>query len=83
MLARCAALGVHVLIPTVDAEMRPLARARAEYAAAGIELMLAPERALDLTLDKLALARCCEGQVRVPRTEPSTTRFDPGRGTTR
>jgi carbamoyl-phosphate synthase large subunit len=69
---------VHVLIPTVDAEMRPLARARAEYAAAGIELMLAPERALDLTLDKLALARCCEGQVRVPRTERFDDALDPG-----
>ena len=69
VLARCTALGVDVLIPTVDAEMRPLARARAGYAAAGIELLLAPERALDLTLDKLALARCCAGHVRVPRTE--------------
>ena len=78
VLARCVALGVHVLIPTVDAEMRPLARARAEYAAAGIELMLAPERALDLTLDKLALARCCEGQVRVPRTERFDGAVDPG-----
>ena len=78
VLARCVALGVHVLIPTVDAEMRPLARARAEYAAAGIELMLAPERALDVTLDKLALARCCEGQVRVPRTERFDDALDPG-----
>jgi carbamoyl-phosphate synthase large subunit len=78
VLARCVALGVHVLIPTVDAEMRPLAQARAEYAAAGIELMLAPERALDLTLDKLALARCCEGQVRVPRTERFDDAVDPG-----
>ena len=77
VLARCAALGVHVLIPTVDAEMRPLARARAEYAAAGIELMLAPERALDLTLDKLALARCCAGHVRVPRTECFDDALDP------
>ena len=78
VLARCVALGVHVVIPTVDAEMRPLAQARAEYAAAGIELMLAPERALDLTLDKLALARCCEGQVRVPRTERFDEAVDPG-----
>ena len=77
VLARCAALGVHVLIPTVDAEMRPLARARAEFAAAGTELMLAPERALELTLDKLALARCCEGQVRVPRTERFDDAVDP------
>ena len=66
VLARCAALGVNVLIPTVDAEMRPLARARAEFAAAGIELHAGPGRALDVTLDKLALARCCAGHVRVP-----------------
>jgi carbamoyl-phosphate synthase large subunit len=77
VLARCTALGVQVVIPTVDAEMRPLARARAEYAAAGIELMLAPERALELTLDKLALARCCAGRVRVPRTEPFDENLDP------
>jgi len=77
VLARCVALGVHVLIPTVDSEMRPLARARAEYEAAGIELMLAPERALDLTLDKLALARCCAGHVRVPRTECFDEVLDP------
>ncbi len=77
VLARCVALGVHVLIPTVDAEMRPLAGARAEYAAAGIELMLAPGRALDLTLDKLALAQCCAGHVRVPRTECFDDSLDP------
>ncbi len=77
VLARCTALGVDVLIPTVDAEMRPLARARAGYAAAGIELMLAPERALDLTLDKLALAQCCAGHVRVPRTECFDESLDP------
>jgi carbamoyl-phosphate synthase large subunit len=76
-LARCAALGVDVLIPTVDAEMRPLAGARAEYARAGIELMLAPARALDLTLDKLALAQCCAGHVRVPRTERFDQALDP------
>ena len=57
--------------------MRPLARARGEYAAAGIELMLAPERALDLTLDKLALARCCAGHVHVPRTECFDAALDP------
>jgi carbamoyl-phosphate synthase large subunit len=77
VLARCAALGVHVVVPTVDAEMRPLARARAEYAQAGISLMLAPDQALDLTLDKLALARCCAGQVLVPRTECFDSSLDP------
>ena len=78
VLARCVALGVDVLIPTVDAEMRPLASARGEFAAAGIDMMLAPARALDLTLDKLALASCCDGQVLVPRTEPFDAAVEPG-----
>jgi carbamoyl-phosphate synthase large subunit len=68
-LARCVAMGIDVLIPTVDSELRPLARARGDFAAAGVELLLAPDQALDVTLDKLALARRCAGQVRVPRTE--------------
>ena len=68
-LARCIAMGVDVLIPTVDAELRPLGRARADFSRAGIGLLLAPDRALDLCLDKLALAECCAGQVPVPRTE--------------
>jgi carbamoyl-phosphate synthase large subunit len=66
---RCLALGVDVLVPTVDSELRPLAQAREQFAEAGIELLLAPDSALALTLDKLALARCCAGLVRVPRTE--------------
>jgi len=77
VLARCAALGVDVLIPTVDAEMRPLDQIRAEFGQAGIELMLAPGPALDVTLDKLALARCCAGHVLVPRTECFDESFDP------
>ena len=73
MLARCLKMGIDVLIPTVDAELRPLALARADFSWAGVELMLAPDWALDICLDKLALARCCAGQVPVPRTKP----FDP------
>jgi carbamoyl-phosphate synthase large subunit len=68
-LARCVAMGADVLIPTVDAELRPLGRARAEFSRAGVELLLAPDPALDVTLDKLALAECCAGHVPVPRTE--------------
>jgi carbamoyl-phosphate synthase large subunit len=62
-------MGVQIVIPTVDAELRPLASARADFARNGVGLLLAPDRALDMALDKLALARCCEGHVRVPRTE--------------
>src|SRR5260370_38749868 len=58
--------------------MRPLDRARADFADAGIELMLAPGPALAVTLDKLALARRCEGHVRVPRTECFDAALDPG-----
>jgi Glycosyl transferase family group 2 len=57
LLARCVAMRADIVIPTVDSELRPLAVARARYAAAGAELLLAPDRALELTLDKLALAR--------------------------
>jgi carbamoyl-phosphate synthase large subunit len=69
LLARCLSMGVDVVIPTVDAELQPLAAARAAFEQAGVQLMLPPGRALDLTLDKLALARACAGVVRVPRTE--------------
>jgi carbamoyl-phosphate synthase large subunit len=69
VLARCVAMHVDVLIPTVDAELRPLGRARADFTRAGIEILLAPDDALDATLDKLVLAQRCAGTVRVPRTE--------------
>jgi carbamoyl-phosphate synthase large subunit len=77
LLARCRELGVHVVLPTVDAELRPLAGARATFRAHGIELLLAPAAALDVILDKLALARHCAGVVRVPRTEPLGAGTDP------
>jgi carbamoyl-phosphate synthase large subunit len=77
LLARCLKMGADVVIPTVDSELRPLAAARAAFARAGVQLMLAPERALALTLDKLALARACAAVVRVPRTEPLSEDVSP------
>jgi carbamoyl-phosphate synthase large subunit len=77
LLARCVAMGVTIVVPTVDSELRPLNKARTEFADAGIDLLLAPGPALDVTLDKLALARCCAGQVRVPRTECFDQSIDP------
>jgi carbamoyl-phosphate synthase large subunit len=77
LLARCLALGADVVIPTVDSELRPLAAASAAFSRAGVRLMLAPQRALALTLDKLVLARACAGAVRVPRTEPLTEDISP------
>jgi carbamoyl-phosphate synthase large subunit len=77
VLARCRALEVDVLLPTVDAELRPLARARARFAAAGTGLLLAPLEALEVILDKLALAQRCAGVVRVPKTELLGPAVDP------
>jgi carbamoyl-phosphate synthase large subunit len=69
LLQRCVAMAIDVVIPTVDSELRPLSAARGRFAEAGAELLLPPDRALAVTLDKLALARCCAEVVRVPRTE--------------
>jgi carbamoyl-phosphate synthase large subunit len=77
LLDRCRALRVDVVLPTVDAELLPLARAREEYAAAGVALLLAPAAALDVILDKLTLAEHCAGVVAVPRTELFGPSVDP------
>jgi carbamoyl-phosphate synthase large subunit len=77
LLDRCRTLGVDVVLPTVDAELQPLACAREEFAAAGVALLLAPAAALDVILDKLTLAEHCAGVVRVPRTELFGPSLDP------
>ncbi len=78
VLARCVKLGVDVILPTVDAELRPLAHARETFKAAGIDLLLAPATALDVILDKLLLAEHCAAVVRVPRTELLGPSVEPG-----
>jgi len=77
LLIRCLALGVDVILPTVDAELRPLAHAREMFTSAGIGLLLAPAAALDVILDKLSLAEHCAGGVQVPRTELFGPSVDP------
>ena len=81
LLKRCLTLGVDIVLPTVDAELRPLAGARGKFAADGIELLLAPAAALDVILDKLILVQHCAGVVRVPRTEVFGPRVDPAQWT--
>lgn len=77
LLACCREMSVDAVIPTVDAELRPLAKARGAFERNGVRIMLAPDQALRLTLDKLALMRFCADVVRVPRTEPFDTAFEP------
>ena len=69
LLSRCLALGINLVIPTVDAEMLPLSQAAAACRFHGIQLLLPSTSSLKRALDKLALAEACEGIVRVPRTE--------------
>lgn len=76
VMALCQRLAADVLVPTVDAELLPLARARADFEASGVQLMLAPDAALAVTLDKLSLARACAASVAVPRTESLDTPAD-------
>ena len=71
------ASAVDVVVPTVDTELLPLARRRAEFAAAGVTLVLASEATLATCLDKWALAERCRGHVRVPATVVVDAAFDP------
>ena len=79
LLARCRREAVDVVVPTVDSELLPLARRRAEFADAGVTLVLASEETLETCLDKWALAERCRGHVRVPATVVADAAFDPAR----
>ncbi len=65
----CEELAIDVLIPTVDSELLPIARISHEIEARGTRIVLAREETLEICLDKLLLARHCEGAVPVPRSE--------------
>ncbi len=75
----CARQSVDVLIPTVDSELLPLARRRADLAAAQVTLVCPSEATLAVCLDKVALARACTGVVPVPRTAVLDGTFDPAK----
>jgi carbamoyl-phosphate synthase large subunit len=77
LLARCRREAVDVVVPTVDSELLPLARRRAEFAAAGVALVLAAEDTLVTCLDKWTLAERCRDHVRVPATVVADAAFDP------
>jgi carbamoyl-phosphate synthase large subunit len=69
MLGICQRLQIDALVPTVDSELIALAAIRSEFLAAGTQLLLAPESALRLCLDKWSLAQTMTGAVPVPRCE--------------
>jgi len=60
LVETCRRLAIDILIPTVDCELVPCARAEAEFNATGTALMTSPADALELCLDKYALLRRVE-----------------------
>ena len=77
IIALCVRERIDVLVPTVDSELLPLARARAQLAECGIALVLAAEQTLRDCLDKWALHGRCIDAVRVPHTLLVDADFEP------
>lgn len=69
VLDACRERGIDVLIPTVDAELSPLAQARGRFDAVGVRLALAPLDCLELCRDKHALLSALGDAVAVPHSE--------------
>lgn len=78
LLPEAVDMGVDVIVPTVDAELVPIAQQRHRFARAGIELLLARRSTLDLTLDKWKLAQLLGGVVvPIPHTALLEGRVEP------
>lgn len=73
-LGLCQAQGIDILVPTVDSELQPLARAKKDFLAAGIEVLCPSESTLALCLDKWELLQACSLDVPVPKSELFTGR---------
>jgi carbamoyl-phosphate synthase large subunit len=69
LVAICREHRVQLLIPTVDAELIPIARALLRFTEIGTRVLVAPPSALALCLDKFALMRAVGAIAAVPRTE--------------
>ena len=68
----CTARSIEMLLPTVDAELFPLAMARGRFEAMGVTLPISPAECLRLCRDKQLLLDSVRGEVPVPTYEPLT-----------
>jgi carbamoyl-phosphate synthase large subunit len=68
LLEAAVAHGADLVIPTVDVELADVSRARARFAAKGIDLLVESPLTLETCLDKAALMQACAATVRVPKT---------------
>jgi carbamoyl-phosphate synthase large subunit len=76
VLSYCIREQLDAVVPTVDAELIPLAAARDRFADSDIELVLASEQTLRVCLDKWALHQLCDSVVRCPATVVVDASFD-------
>lgn len=72
LLDTCKARPIEMLLPTVDAELFPVAMARDKFEAIGITLPISPAECLRLCRDKQLLLDAVAGKVPVPGNEPLT-----------
>jgi carbamoyl-phosphate synthase large subunit len=69
LLDACRDRAIDLLIPTVDAELAPLAEARQAFAAIGVKLAVSPLESLRLCRDKHALLTTLAASAPVPTSE--------------
>lgn len=68
LLALALSAQVDVVVPTVDAELIPVAKAAPRFEEHGIHVLCPPISTLELCLDKAVLSDAMRGHVRVPHT---------------
>ncbi|WP_205528640.1 ATP-grasp domain-containing protein [Desertimonas flava] len=73
---RCGEWGIDVLVPTVDVELLPVARATTEFEARGTKVLGSSVETLERCLDKWTVLRSCAGVVEVPATAVLDDGFD-------
>ncbi len=76
ILALCERYNIHVLVPTVDTELLPVAHAVPKFAQIGTRVLVASLQTLAASLDKWRLLNVCEGACPVPHTVVLDDGFD-------
>ncbi len=72
LLEACKGRRIEALLPTVDAELAPLAAVRERFEASGVQLPISPVECLRICRDKQLLLEKVKGIVPIPENEPLT-----------
>ncbi len=75
LLTLCAEHGIRAVVPTVDSELLPIARARDIFRSIEVKVLVADEQTLITTLDKWELIQACAFDVPIPKTRLCTERL--------